>query len=56
MKVMIGAQTRAGDVLARMATSSQGKSLLKGPNSDERAIGGWMLYEIATDFGVGTFF
>ncbi|KAF8319073.1 hypothetical protein DL93DRAFT_2053897 [Clavulina sp. PMI_390] len=50
VKVRITAQTRAADVLARVSSMPGG--LLRGPNSDERAIGGWMLYEVAVDFGM----
>jgi hypothetical protein len=48
-KVKIGLNTRARDVLNTVAATGQ----LKGPNSDERAIGGWMVYEVANEFGMG---
>lgn len=48
VRVRIGVGTRARDVLNRVRASGQ----LQGPNSDERAIGGWMLYEMAVDFGM----
>lgn len=50
-KVKIGVNTRARDVLASVSATGQ----LVGPNSDERAIGGWMLYEMAVDFGMGEY-
>lgn len=50
-KVKIGLKTRARDVLKTVAATGQ----LKGPHSDERAIGGWMVYEVANDFGMGAF-
>lgn len=48
-KVKIGVKTRARDVLNTVAATGQ----LKGPNSDERAIGGWMVYDVVNDFGMG---
>jgi hypothetical protein len=49
-KVKIGMTTHARDILDTVAATGQ----LKGPNADERAIGGWMVYEVANDFGLGT--
>lgn len=48
-KVKIGVKTRARDVINAVAATGR----LKGPNSDERAIGGWMVYDVANDFGMG---
>ncbi|KAF9517187.1 hypothetical protein BS47DRAFT_1434494 [Hydnum rufescens UP504] len=46
--VKIGASTRARDVLALVAAKNE----LHGTSSDDRSEGGWMVYEMANDFGM----
>ena len=53
VKVALGVKTTAGDVLKMVKESGQLKSEGGGGMLDEKWAGGLMVYEIATDFGMG---